>query len=303
MNDLLVEAGNAFAQLAGLDAEHFDVIVVGGGQAGLSVGYHLKRLGVRFVILDANARIGDAWRKRWDSLRLFTPAWLDGLDGLPFPGTARCCPTKDQMADYLESYAAHFALPVRTSHQVDAPDANENGASSCSAATSSSHAGPGDHRHGQLPEAEAAGVRRQLRSDIVQLHSSEYKSPAQLVPGAALVVGGGNSGAEIAIELVRTRAVRMAGRDVGPCRSGASRWLGTACSRAARVVFHRLLTIRNPLGRKARRRCMHSGHAADPRQARRSRSAPVSTCSCSASPACATGCRCSKTARCSTCRT
>ena len=96
------------------DGTKFDVIVIGGGQAGLSVGYHLARRGLRFVILDGHGRIGDAWRKRWDSLRLFSPARHDGLDGMPFPAPPTSCPTKDEMADYLEAYAAHFELPVLT---------------------------------------------------------------------------------------------------------------------------------------------------------------------------------------------
>src|SRR5437868_4146184 len=79
----------------------FDVIVIGAGQAGLSAGYHLMRQGLRFLILDANARIGDSWRHRWDSLKLFTPARLDSLDGMPFPAPPDSFPTKDQMADYL----------------------------------------------------------------------------------------------------------------------------------------------------------------------------------------------------------
>src|SRR5262249_26393192 len=118
MNDLIVEPGAAFERLSGLDRnppESFDVIVIGAGQAGLSVGYHLKRKGVRFLILDAHPRIGDAWRTRWDTLRLFSPSWLNALDGLPFPGPQDAFPTKDEMADYLEGYARHFELPVRTS--------------------------------------------------------------------------------------------------------------------------------------------------------------------------------------------
>src|SRR5436190_332373 len=105
MNDIFAEPGAAFERLGSIDrapAERFDVIVIGGGQAGLSVGYHLKRKGLRFVILDAHERVGDAWRKRWDSLRLFSPAWLDALDGMPFPGPQDAFPTKDEMADYLE---------------------------------------------------------------------------------------------------------------------------------------------------------------------------------------------------------
>src|SRR3954452_17345609 len=93
--------------------DELEVIVIGGGQAGLSVGYHLQRLGLKFVILDASDRVGDVWRRRWDSLRLFTPAWLDGLAGLPFPAPPQHFPSKEEMADYLELYARHFALPVR----------------------------------------------------------------------------------------------------------------------------------------------------------------------------------------------
>ena len=99
--------------------ERFPVVVIGGGQAGLSVGYHLARRGIAFVILDAADRVGDAWRKRWDSLRLFTPSHLDGLDGMPFPAPARTFPTKEQMADYLEAYARRFHLPFRRGVRVD----------------------------------------------------------------------------------------------------------------------------------------------------------------------------------------
>jgi putative flavoprotein involved in K+ transport len=126
----LIEEGAASIELAGLktlgstvatpNRDSLDVIVIGGGQAGLSVGYHLARAGVRFVILDANERIGDSWRKRWDSLRLFTPAKLDSLDGMRFPAPRNSFPTKDEMADYLEAYAARFRLPVRSGVRVEA---------------------------------------------------------------------------------------------------------------------------------------------------------------------------------------
>jgi putative flavoprotein involved in K+ transport len=100
-------------------AERVNTVVIGGGQAGLSVGYHLARRGVSFVILDASERVGDAWRRRWDSLRLFTPARYSGLDGMPFPAPPHSFPTKNEMGDFLEAYAREFALPVRSGVHVD----------------------------------------------------------------------------------------------------------------------------------------------------------------------------------------
>src|SRR2546423_1576765 len=103
-----------------MTSEHFDVVVVGGGQAGLAVGFHMARRNINFVILDAYPRVGEAWRKRWESLRLFTPARLDGLPGAPFPDRAGALPTKDEMANYLETYASHHKLPIRLGIRVDA---------------------------------------------------------------------------------------------------------------------------------------------------------------------------------------
>src|SRR5688500_10477107 len=99
--------------------QQLGLVVIAGSQAGLAVGYHLKQRGLSFVILDENERIGDAWRKRWDSLRLFTPGRYDGLPGMQFPGSPWGYPTKDETADYLKGYARAFALPVRTGVKVD----------------------------------------------------------------------------------------------------------------------------------------------------------------------------------------
>src|SRR5262252_3021678 len=120
----LVEPGEAFARLeerrkANVRTGHYDVIVIGGGQAGLVTGYHLQRAGLRFLILDAGQRIGDSWRQRWDSLRLFTPSRYDALSGMKLPGRQWYFPTKDEMASYLEAYAAKFALPVRLRSRVE----------------------------------------------------------------------------------------------------------------------------------------------------------------------------------------
>src|SRR5690349_7444642 len=99
--------------------EHVDTLVIGGGQAGLTVGYHLAKRGISFVIVDAHERVGDAWRRRWDSLRLFTPARYDGLPGMRFPRRGDAFISKNEMADYLESYAARFALPIRRGLRVE----------------------------------------------------------------------------------------------------------------------------------------------------------------------------------------
>ena len=105
--------------MASTAAQHFETVIIGGGQAGLAVGYHLATQQRSFVILDAGERIGDSWRNRWDSLRVFTPARYGGHPGWSFPAPGWSYPTKDEVADYLESYAARFRLPVRTGVRVD----------------------------------------------------------------------------------------------------------------------------------------------------------------------------------------
>jgi putative flavoprotein involved in K+ transport len=106
--------------------QQYDTVVIGGGQAGLSVGYHLKKQGRSFVILDASRQVGDSWRGRWDSLRLYSPAFRDGLPGMPFPAPKNTYPTKDEMGDYLQAYATQFALPVKPDTPVEALN-KENG--------------------------------------------------------------------------------------------------------------------------------------------------------------------------------
>ena len=193
-------------------SQRFEVVVVGGGQAGLAVGYHLARRGLRFVILDANERIGDAWRQRRDSLRLFTPARYDGLPGMPFPAPAHSFPTKDEMADYLAAYAARFALPVRTGVSVDrlsrcgdrfvltAGDRRFE-ANNVVVAMSS-------YQNPWVPP-----FARELDPGIVQLHAGEYRNPSQLQNGGVLVVGTGNSGAEIALDVASGQQTWLSGRD------------------------------------------------------------------------------------------
>lgn len=264
----LIEEGNAFVQLGGLSArgpraaadEPLDVIVIGAGQAGLSVGYHLARRGLRFVILDANARVGDSWRKRWDSLRLFTPASLDSLDGMPFPAARDYFPTKDEMADYLEAYVARFGLPVRCGVQVERlsrrgdrylVEAGEQRFEAAHVVVAMAA-----YQRPQLPALAAS-----LDSSITQLHSSQYKNSSQLRPGPVLLVGAGNSGSELAVEIGRTHRVFMAGRETGYVPFEIRSWMGRNvwCRLLLRIVFHRLLTLRTPLGRKARPHIVSKG--------------------------------------------
>jgi putative flavoprotein involved in K+ transport len=234
-------------------AERVHTVIVGGGQSGLSVGYFLKQRRIPFVILDASQRIGDAWRNRWDSLRLFTPAKYDGLAGMPFPAPPHSFPTKDEMADYLEAYATHFELPVRTGVRVDRVW-KERGRYMVSAGEMLYEAehvvvAMATHQAPKIPPFAA-----ELAPDIVQLHSSGYTNVGQLRDGGVLLVGAGNSGAEIAVECARAgRAVWLAGRDVGHVPFRIDGWLARVITPVLfRLVFHRLLTVDTPVGRKAR---------------------------------------------------
>lgn len=266
----LIEEGEAFRRLGAersrtaetVDDQRlarFDVIVIGGGQAGLTVGYHLQKLGLKFLILDANARIGDAWRKRWDTLRLFTPARYDGLDGLHFPGPPNAFPTKDEMAAYLERYAAHFQLPVRSGTRVTRLSREgqrylvEAGVERFEA----EHVvvAMASYQGRKLPDFAA-----ELAPDIVQLHSSEYRGLSQLQPGGVLVVGAANSGAEIAMEAAAQHRTWLSGRDPGELPfSTTGFWAWLIVPFLFRVVFLHILSVSTPIGRKARPKILSSG--------------------------------------------
>ena len=245
------------------ETEEVDVLVIGAGQAGLSVGYHLGRSGVgRFRILDGNARVGDSWRQRWDSLRLFSPAKYDGLDGMPFPAPPRDCPTKDEMADYLEAYARRFQLPVLNGVRVDGLS-REGERYLATAGARRFLAREVVIAMADYQEPRIPSFAGELDASIVQLHSSAYRRPDQLRPGAVLLVGAGNSGAEIAMELREGgHPVVMAGPHVGAVPG----WFQTPAGQALfvpilfRGIFHRLLTESTPPGRKAKAQ----GHRATP---------------------------------------
>lgn len=241
-------------------SEHVETIVVGGGQAGLCVGYHLGQTAQPFRILDANARVGDAWRHRWDSLRLFTPARFDGLPGMPFPADPYYFPTKDEMAGYLASYAEQFSLPVESGTRVQRltrnADAFELHTNRGVLTADNVVVAMGSYQRPRTPS-----WARNLDPDITQLHSFEYRNPAQLRPGSVLLVGAGNSAAEIAVELAPTHTVSMAGRNVGhlPFRIDSGPGRVVLAPIVLRGVFHRLLTTSTPVGRKVRAKVLHRG--------------------------------------------
>ncbi len=241
-------------------ADTFEVIVIGGGQAGLSVGHHLKKRGVRFLILDGSARIGDPWRKRWDSLRLFTPARFASLDGLAFPAPPDSFPTKDEMADYLESYAAHFELPVLNGVRVQRLSRSD-GHYRIEAGSRVFRAEQVIVAMSNYQRPNVPAFAKELDAEIVQLHSMHYKAPSQLQPGPVLLVGAGNSGSELAMELVKSRQVYMAGRSTGevPFRVGGLLGRLILVRLVLRGLFHRILTIRTPIGRRLRPKLLVGG--------------------------------------------
>src|SRR3954471_19553617 len=189
--------------------EHRDVVVVGGGQAGLAMGYFLAQHDRRFTILEAAREPAAVWRERWDSLRLFTPVGRDGLPGRAFPGDPDSYPGRDEVVAYLEDYARHFQLPVELDSRVVAVRGADGGFEVELA----------DRRYVAEQVVIATGpfqvpftppMASGLAPEVMQMHSTEYRRPAQLPDGPVVVVGGGNTGYQIAEELVRSREVHLA---------------------------------------------------------------------------------------------
>ncbi|HEX7005269.1 MAG TPA: NAD(P)-binding domain-containing protein [Trueperaceae bacterium] len=241
-------------------AREIGTVVVGAGQAGLALGYQLSRRGVSFVILEANSRIGDSWRRRWDSLRLFTPARYDGLPGLPFPARPDYFPTKDEMADYLEAYAARFALPVETGTRVQKIRRVDDGYL-VETAEQTYRARDVVVAMSNYQRPHVPDFAREIDDDILQIHSSAYCNPDQLRPGPVLIVGAGNSGSELARELARTRPTALAGAGTGqlPFRIESRLAHAIFIPLVLKLLFHRVLTVNTPVGRRVRRKVVNRG--------------------------------------------
>ncbi len=185
-----------------------EVIVVGGGQAGLAVGYFLVRQGREFTIMEAAAEPAGAWRARWDSLRLFTPARYSSLPGLPFPGDPNSYPGRGDVASYLTEYARHFGLPVALGSRVRAIRQTE-GRYRVELEDRAHTADQVVIATGPFQVPFVPAIAEDLGQDVAQLHSTQYRAPPDLPDGPVLVVGGGNTGFQIAEELSATREVHL----------------------------------------------------------------------------------------------
>jgi putative flavoprotein involved in K+ transport len=243
-----------------LEIEHFTTVVIGGGQTGLTVGYYLAQFGQPFVIVDASERIGDSWRQRWDSLRLFTPACYDGLPGWHFPSSAWSFPTRNEMADYLQAYAARFDFTILSGFRIDRLSKAGNRyilasrdrrieADNVVVAMSS-------YQRPTVPE-----FAMELDTSIRQLHSHQYRNQTQLRDGGVLVVGAGNSGADIALDVAGRHPTWLSGRSVGhvPVRLDGVAARLLLVHLTLRVLFHRVLTVKNSIGRQIRPKVLSRG--------------------------------------------
>jgi len=247
------EGGTAMTQV-----ERFETIVVGGGQAGLSVGYHLQKEGRSFVILDASERIGDSWRTRWDSLRLYSPAFRDALPGMRFPAPRTMYPTKDEMGDYLEAYAERFDLPVRSGSPVEELTSTNGGYV----------ASVGGRRFEADNVVVATGVFQrpytpdfapELDPGIRQLHSRDYRNLSQLQDGPVLVVGASHSGSDIAYEASASHEVILSGTDTGQIPVPIESRRGRIGFRVLVFAGTHVLNADTPFGRKMRPHVRHGG--------------------------------------------
>jgi putative flavoprotein involved in K+ transport len=234
--------------------ERIDTVVIGAGQAGLSAGYYLARRGMPFLIVDADERIGDHWRDRWDSLRLYSPARYDALPGRRFPAPSSHWPTGREMGDYLEAYARWFELPVRSATRVDRVEPADSGFVVTTGDGSRIAARHVIVATGPFRQPNIPGFAGELDPSIRQLHSHEYRNPDQLADGPVLVVGLSHSGADIAFEAARAgHRTILSGKSHGqiPIRVTDTKraMLGWP---VVEFVFGHVFTMRTPVGRKMR---------------------------------------------------
>ncbi len=228
-----------------------DTVIIGAGQAGLATGHELAKQGLTFEILDGLARVGDAWRERWEGLRLFTPARYDGLPDMDFPAPPSYYPTKDEVADYLEDYARQMGLPVQTGVTVQRLADGSRSRFRVETGQGSIEADRVVVAAGAWREPRIPAFAARLADDIEQWHSSALRVRSQVRPGRVLVVGASNSGAEIAYLVAPEHETWLAGRDVGQVPFDKSGRVAGLMDRVLWFLVNRVLTVDNPLGRRA----------------------------------------------------
>jgi putative flavoprotein involved in K+ transport len=234
-----------------MDTTEIETVIVGAGQAGLATGYHLQRRGRPFVILDSGSRVGDNWRRQWDTLKLYSPAQYDSLPGLAFPARKWTFPGKDEVGDYLEAYARRFELPVTLETKVLTLERDgerylvttDRGRYRCDDVVVATGT------FGRTPAIPA--IADQLDPAILQMHSSEYRRPAQLRDGRVLVVGASHSGADIAFETTQTHPTILAGRDCGQIPPRIDSLGMHLVFPVLLFAWRHVVTRRTPIGRKA----------------------------------------------------
>lgn len=233
-------------------SEQVETLVVGAGQAGLATAYHLRRLGVPTLVLEARQRVGDVWRQRYDSLRLFSPARGTGLPGMAFPAPRNSYPTGAEMGDFLEAYAAAMDLPVRTGVHAERVTARDGGGFRVTTADGGAVdaaqvvVATGGHQRPSVPAFAA-----DLDPAVVQVHSAGYRNPGQLQDGPVLVVGASHSGADLALEAAATHPTYLSGRVHGEVPFTLGRPSAELAYLVIPTVFLHVLTLRTPIGRRA----------------------------------------------------
>jgi len=230
------------------------IIIVGGGQSGLATGYYLKKMKSDFIILDENEQIGDSWRKRWDTLHLFTPSQHDSLPGLKFPLQRNGFPGKEQVAEYLSDYASKFDLPVQVGVKVK-KIILDNGLFQLDTTRGILHSekviiASGTHPIPKIPEFAS-----EISPGILQIHSSGYKNPDTLPEGDVLVVGAGTSGVEIALEISKYRKTYISGNPTFHIPDFVFKYAGGLYWWFVRNI----LTEKTPVGRKVKEKVLSGG--------------------------------------------
>lgn len=243
--------------------ERHEAIVIGAGQGGLSASHHLARRSIDHVVLEADARIGDQWRSRYDSLRLYSPAKYDALPGMPFPLPANDFPTGNQMADYLEAYAERFDLPIRTGTSVDGLRRSRDGESYIvTAGARTFEAAQVVVASGFFRRPHVPPFATELSPGIRQLHSNDYRRPSQLVDGPVLIVGLSHSGADLAMEAVENgHPTTVAGKAHGELPFSVDSRTARLAWPFLKFVAWNVLTIRTPIGRRMRPKIRGRGGA------------------------------------------